>query len=404
MSKPWYTEITPELWHVLIATFLGWMLDAFDAMIYAMTIKPIMTDWNLDTAVMGAITAIFMLGTGIGGVTWGFLADIIGRTRVLMITILWYSAFTGLCGLSQGPWHLALFRFLTGFGIGGEWATGAVLLAETWPPEHRGKVAGIMQSGWPVGYMCAAAVTWALASYLGSPNLTNGAWRYAYFIGILPALLTAYIRKAVPESKLWLEGKVKREKVDLSGVLRMVIFATILVILCQYAYWAVFSWLPTYLSKERGLGVIKSSIYIIAVEIGGITGHILYGFMADKIGRKPSFISFFIVNSLLVPYFAMYAPENLLFILGPVLGFFGHGFFSGFPAYLAELFPTKVRGAAQGFAYNFGRTGAMLGPYIVGVLALTYGLGAAISTASIAFIMAAIVVSLGPETKGKVLD
>ena len=409
-SLPWYKQITSTQKKSLLAASMGWMLDSMDIMLYAMVLKHLMESLGMTTAMGGLLGSLTLLASAVGGILFGIIADRIGRTKALMASILIYSIFTGACGLSRTILQLAMFRILLGLGMGGEWATGAALVAETWPSEHRGKALGIMQSSWAVGYALAAGVT-ALV-------LPRFSWRGVFFVGVLPALFTFWIRRHVEEPEIW-KG-AQRDKLTTGGkgslleifrppYLRNTLVTTIMNTGTMFAWWGLFIWIPAYLGlpPEKGgvgLSVVETSTWIIIMQAGMWVGYISFGFICDKIGRKVTYIIYLFTAAALVPLYSNVRDSTILLLIGPFLAFFGTGYFSGFGTITAELFPTKIRATAQGFTYNIGRGLSAIAPFTIGALAKSYGLGIAFYLTAAFFVFAALVAFALPETKGKELE
>ena len=398
--------ITPAQWKVLIAAGLGWMLDALDVMLYAFALGAIRSEFGLDAAQAGALASVTLLASAAGGILFGFAADRIGRARALIVSILTYSVFTALTATSRSVAELVLWRALVGIGLGGEWSAGSVLVAETWPARHRGKAIGLMQSGWAIGYAAAALLAAAILPAYG--------WRVLFALGIAPALLTVWIRRSVPEPEIW-SAAARRPLRDAGALLRpplrrRVVVSTALATSLLFAYWGLFTWVPSYLagSKEAGgagLGIVRSSWWIVAMQAGAFLGYSSFGFLADRFGRRPTLQLFVLGAAVLVPVYGMGARSaTALLLLGPLVGFFGHGYFSVFGAMLAELFPSSIRGTAQGLCYNAGRAVSAIAPFTIGALADAYGLGTALAFTSAFFLAGAFLVLLLPETRGKELS
>ena len=385
------------------------MLDSMDVQIYALVLLEVMRDFGIDSRTGGLLASITLLASAAGGFLFGVIADRMGRTRALMASILLYSVFTAACGLAQTVTQLAVFRFFLGLGFGGEWATGAALVAETWPPEHRGKALGIMQSSWAVGSALAAVLSMSLIPFFG--------WRGVFIAGILPALITLWIRRRVPEPEIWVQAQLQQPKVEGLGLSeifsssyrRHAILATLMNAGTMFAWWGLFTWIPTYLKRPldnggAGLTLVDSSLWFIVLTVGQFLGYITFGFIADRMGRRQAYLLYLLVAAAVVPVYGMVRAPWALLLLGPVVGFFGTGYFSGFGAITAELFPTRIRVTAQGFTYNVGRIASAGAPFIVGRLVDTSGFGTAFLIISAAFLFAAALAWLLPETKGKILD
>jgi len=403
-STAWYANVTPEQRRSLTAASLGWMLDSMDVQLYALILLEIMRDLQMDQATGGLLASLTLLASAVGGVLFGFLADRWGRTRALTASILVYSVFTAACGLSENVMQLALFRILLGLGFGGEWAAGAALVAETWPAEHRGKALGIMQSAWAVGYALAAA-TAAIV-------LPRWGWRTVFFVGILPAAITLWIRARVSEPAIWVESRHEKGslwEIFAAGRLKNTLVATFMNAGTMFAWWGLFTWIPTYLKKPlteggAGLSVLDSGIWIIVLAVGQFLGYVSFGFIADAFGRKRAYLLYLILAALLVPVYGATRNPLALLVLGPFLAFFGTGYFSGFGAITAEMFPTRIRARAQGLTYNVGRVASAVAPFAVGRLAQSYGLGVAFNLTAGAFALSAVLAAFLPETRGKKLD
>lgn len=411
-THPGEVRITSQQWRTLAAAHVGYMLDAADVFLYVFALNLIRQEFGLDNAQAGLAAAVTLIASSLGGIVSGIMADRIGRKRTLVYTILIYSLGSAGTALSGGLVSLIFWRAIVGIGLGGEWAAGAVLVAETWPPQHRAKAIGWMQSGWAIGYMVAAAASAVI--------LPRWGWRWLFAVGFLPALAAALIRREVEEPEIW--RRTERPKFQLfsreDGALgqifrgslgRTTILATLLTTSVLFAYWGLFTWLPGFLSAPvasggAGLSIVRSSTWIIPMQIGAFLGYVSFGWIADRIGRRPAFALYVVAAAGLTPLYAATRSENVLFLLGPFIGFFGTGFFSLFGAMLAELYPTGVRGAGQGFAYSLGRGLSALAPYAVGSLADSYGVGSALALNSAFFLLGAILIWTLPETGGLVLD
>jgi len=382
------------------------MLDAMDVLLYSFVLDDVRREFGIDDRMSGVLLALPLAASAVGGLAFGWLADRIGRTRALSASILLYALATAACGIATDAWQLAIARIVLGLGMGGEWATGAALVAETWPAEHRGKAMGLMQSSWAVGYALAAAVSAIVLPRFG--------WRAVFFVGLAPALVTFWIRRRVEESPLWLAGRAApRPATGLSAILGGPRASATWLLMAMnaatmFAWWGLFTWIPSYLVRPveqggAGLSIVRSSTWIIVMQVGMWCGYVSFGFVADAIGRKKSYVIYLVVAAVLVPLYAMTRDPRGLLVLGPLLAFFGTGYFSGFGAVSAELFPTHLRATAQGLTYNAGRALSALAPIVVGTLAAGRGLAWAFLVTSAAFAVAAMLWIWIPETKGRTL-
>jgi MFS family permease len=413
---PWYRTITPEQWRALLAAKAGWMLDAMDFLLYVMAIGRLKTYFQFNDATAGLLGTVTLLVSAGGGILFGTIADRVGRARALMGTILIFSVCSLGAATSQSLLQLLMWRALLGIGMGGEWASGAVLVSETWPAEHRTKAVGIMQSGWALGYILAAILA---ALILGVLPLGADAWRWLFVMGVVPAFFTIWIRRKVAEPPVWARRRAAGELVAnpfaiLFGrkLLRRTVLATLIGASVQFAYWGLFFWLPSFLAAPleqggAGMTIVRSMSWIIPMQIGAYFGYLSFGFIADRLGRRPTFALFLIAAAALVPIYGQLARSPaVLMLLGPVLGFVGHGYFSLFGAFLAELFPTAVRATGQGLTYNLGRGLGALAPYTIGALATVpnVGIGSALALTSAFFLTGALLMFALPDTSGKPLE
>jgi len=406
LGLEWPREVTPGERSSLVAGGLGWMLDAMDVMLYSLVLSHLMRDLGMGKGTAGALNSLTLLASAIGGIAFGFVADRVGRTRALMVSILVYSVASGACGLSRTIGQLAICRFILGLGMGGEWTTGAALIAETWRPEHRGKALGLMQSTWAIGEMLAIGVVALVLPSFG--------WRAVFFVGVLPAVIVFWIRRRVPESEIWL----RQRQPTSAGSLRILwrpdlrrngIVATAMNACAMFGYWGLFTWIPAYLSLPveqggRGLDLMKTTTWLLIMGIGKWLGYAWFGFFADSVGRRRTYVTYLIVAAALVPLFGAARTPAWLLLLGPLVAFFGTGYFSGFSAIVSELFPTEIRATAMGLTYNIGRGVSAAAPAVVGLLADRFGLGSAFLLQAAAFFAAALLALALPETKGRRLD
>jgi MFS family permease len=400
----WWRSAPASARRALVAAALGWMLDALDVLLYSFVLNDVRREFGLSDRASGLLIALPLASSAVGGALFGWLADRVGRTRALTASIAVYSAATAACGLAQSVQQLAVCRAVLGLGMGGEWATGAALVAETWPAAHRGKALGVMQSAWAIGYAGAAAVNALVLPVWG--------WRGVFFAGLAPALLTLWIRHSVEESPLWLAGRARTapgaRRIS-APVLRLAVIVAAMNAATMFAWWGLFTWIPAYLARPgaeggAGLSLVRTSAWVILMQAGMWLGYVSYGFLADRFGRRRTYVTYLLVAALLVPVYGATRNAAALLALGPLVAFFGTGYFSGFGAVTAEIFPTAIRATAQGVTYNIGRGLSALAPITVGALSADYGLGAAFSITSGAFVLAAVLWIWIPETRGRSLD
>ena len=380
---------------------MGWLLDAFDVMLYALILTAVVKELGLTLAVGGQLASLTLAASAVGGLVFGVLADKLGRTRALSLSILLYSVFTFACGLAQNVWQLALFRLLLGLGMGGEWASGAVLVSETWPEKHRGKALGIMQSCWAIGYGAAAVVVAIVMPRYG--------WRAVFFVGIVPALFTFWIRRSVKEPAIWLSSRQEvPSRLFQTTPFRVVALLTLMNAATMFAWWGLNLWVPSYLSLPAaqggvGLSTEYMSMFVVAMQVGMWLGYVSFGFISDAFGRKPTYVTYLIVAAALVWAYGATRQPAVLLVLGPFVAFFGTGYFSGFGAVASEIFPTAIRATALGVTYNSGRLLSAVAPFVIGSLAQSRGFGFAFTVTSLAFLIAAALWLGIPETRGRQL-
>jgi MFS family permease len=407
-------QVTAAQKRTLIAAALGWGLDGFDVLLYSNVQVHVMAALDIHSkAIAGLPNAFMLLASGIGGVLFGFIADRVGRTKALMLSILTYSVCSLGSGLSTSLIVLICFRFVLGLGMGGEWNTGATLVAETWPTHLRARAIAMVQSAWAWGLAAAALVAWIVL------DLLHQNWRIVFFAGLLPALVTIWIRKRVPESEMWKQQVQTQEKAPFSEIFspalrKQTVFLMLMNVFGLFAWWGLFSWIPPYLTLPvgqggRGFGMMSTTKLLVTLNLVGMfPGYLCFGWFADRLGRRRSLMLFTLCAALLIPLYAAAREPWLILVLGAFVGFFGTGFFSGSGLVGSEIFPTRVRARALGFTYNGARALSCVAPYTIGYVAdklgPTKGLGWAFWICAAAFLLTALMASQLPETKGKELE
>ncbi len=414
-APPVSTPLSPSARRAVTAAFLGWMLDGMDAMLYAFALPRIAAEFRLGGVAAGSLAAMTLLSAALGGVLFGWLADRIGRARALLFSVLLYALCTaGTATAASLPAFLA-WRLFLGLGLGGEWAAGAILVAESVPSERRARALGWVQSGWAVGY--------ALAALLSTFVLPRWGWRTLFLFGASPALLALWIRLRVPEPTAW-QALRPTDTARSSGnaaapglwallrppLHRRVLLATLLSSVLMCAYWGLFTWIPSYLATPRtaggpGLSSVRALSFLLPMQAGAFLGYVAFGWLADIYGRRPVFSGYVLAAALAVPLFVGGAGSpTALWVLAPILGFAGHGYFSVFGVLVAELFPVAIRGSAGGFCYNAGKALSAVSPPLVGFLAERLGLGAALALLSTLYLAGALLIWALPETRGEALS
>ncbi len=402
-----YGVLTPTERRTFWACFGGWVVDGIDFMIYPLVIGTIISQWHVAPSTAGFAVTATLLASAVGGWGAGILSDRFGRVRTLQITILWFSVFSLLCAFAQNFTQLMLFRALLGIGFGGEWTAGAILIGETIRPQFRGRAVGSVQSGWAVGWGIAVAIQAIL--YLFVP--AEEAWRWMFAFGVIPAIMVAALRRFVPEPEIaanLLKADAPRAPfwdIFKPPVLKATILTSLIGTGAQGGYYAITTWVPLFLKTERHLSVIGTSGYLIVLIAGSLVGYLVGAWLSDWMGRRNLFLLFSIAAPVLViVYLAMPISDNLMLVLGFPLGFCASAYYSGLGPFFTEMFPTRLRGSGQGFAYNFGRGVGTLFPTLVGILAEQMSLGLAITVfAVLAYGLFFVMALIMPETRGRVL-
>lgn len=434
-ADSWTTSISRASWTALAASWLGWMFDGYETYALVLVMSPavhqLLSPERLPKAsiYVGGLLAVTLLGWAAGGVAAGVLADYIGRRRTLMFSILWYAVFAGLTALSPNYWSLLAFRFLTGLGLGAEWGPGTAMVAEFWPPSLRGRAGGALHAALGAGFFLASGV-WLLVNPFGPSS-----WRYMFVIGVLPAFLLLYVRRAVHDPPLWITANDRRrearKRLEMGvgsheerklgqftitrvwsdpqlrrrvGLLLLMSLSSVL------GWWSVSTLIPQYASElvmhagERSQH--WASLAGLMYNAGAITGCLVFGWLADTFGRKPTIWLYYLgALGLSLCFFLLVHDIRTLLLVAAANGLFTNGQFAWMTIYLPELFPTQVRGSAMCLVFDGSRSIAALGPLLAGWLISAFGgIGIAAAIMSLVYIMGlAITPFAGPETKGKPL-
>jgi MFS family permease len=402
----WYREVSTQGWKALLLAGLGWLFEVYEVFILSLTIPALIMVFGLTRAEAGLIGSVSAIGLIIGGIALGWAADRFGRVRTLVASILIYSIFTGLTAFAPSATVVGALRALAGFGMGGAWTAGAALVAETWGPKHRGKGGALMQMGLPFGSLLAIGVVLAISQIAG--DLETGSWRWVYAVGALPIVILFPIALVTPESPVWLaRTREAGKKVDVTDLMRRENFSGLLrafgfIFFVQYVYWAVFTWTPTFLVTVKHLDFVRSLGFTLSQQIGSLVGFVGFAMIVDRIGRRPTFAIYLLIGAIAVWSFVTIDDPTGLLIASFFTGVGVTGLFAGMGPFAAELVPnTSARGFAMGIAYNGGRIGGLLAPYLVGALATSAeGFQTGMLTTVVAFALALVVVLVSPETRG----
>ncbi|WP_397452639.1 MFS transporter [Pseudomonas sp. NA-150] len=408
----WYREITARERKTFWACFGGWSLDALEVQMFGLAIPALIAAFALSKGDAGLISGVTLITSALGGWLGGTLSDRYGRVRTLQWMILWFSIFTCLSAFVTGFNQLLVVKALQGFGIGGEWAAGAVLMAETIQPKFRGKVMGTIQSAWAVGWGVAVGVFALIYTFVPEAM----AWRVMFLVGLLPALLIIWVRRNVEEPDSFQRLQKEQTKPQsffqsMAGIfrpelLRVTLLGGLLGLGAHGGYHAVMTWLPTFLKTERNLSVLSSGGYLAVIIVAFWCGCVASGLLIDRIGRRKNIILFALCCVVTVQcYLFLPLTNNQMLVLGFPLGFFAAGIPASLGALFNELYPADVRGAGVGFCYNFGRVVSSVFPFMVGHMSESMSLGSAIGIdAGIAYGVAMIAAMALPETRGRSLD
>ena len=398
------TKLSKHHYRIFALSWAGWVFDFYDLVLFTFLISEIQASLNINAGMLSLCLGLSLFATGLGGVVFGALGDKYGRKKTLQWTILIYSIGTLLCAFCWDFYSLLIFRFITGLGVGGEWATGQIYISETFPDKLRAKFGAFMQSGAPVGVILAALVGGLVNPIIG--------WRLTFLVSLIPAISVILIRKYLKESDIWLQNKDQYAKTNilqkfkelLSKEYRKIfLLCLVLCIFGMSAYWFTYSWLPTYLVKERGLTLIASTIGIVIIQCGDFTGYTSFGYVSQKLGRRPAFTIYSFIMGLSIAMITLCwnlinsIPELVLVFM--FLTGFGTGFFGGFGALFSELFPTKIRNTGVGAVFNLARGAQFITPVIITFVATYFDLSYGIAIATLFAFLCGIWIWTLPETK-----
>jgi MFS family permease len=402
----WWRSLNAAGRRAFTGSFLGYALDSYDFWVLPLGLAAITAAFGLTTPEAGLLATTTLVASAFGGVIAGILCDRIGRVRTLMLTVATYAIFTALCGLAQNYEMLLVFRGAQGIGFGGEWAAGAVLMSEYAAARHRGRTVALIQSSWAVGWglaVLAYTVIFSLAD-------EGTAWRLLFLTGAVPALLVFYVRRSMKDAPAFAENRSQVDRVAIASIwkpdlVKTTLLASVLATGAQGGYYTLATWVPTFLKTERGLTVVGTGSYLVFLITGAFAGYLTGGYFTDRIGRKNTFRIFAVLSAVLIVLYTQLPASagDYVRILGFPLGFCSSAIFSGFGSYLAELFPLRVRGTAQGFTYNVGRGIGAFFPTIIGFLAANYGMGGAMTFGAAAYGLVVVALFWLPETAAREL-
>ena len=400
-----YRGMTRTERRTMLALSCGYALDGLDFTIYSLVLGTVISLWNVPRGPAGLTVSATLVCSAFGGWIAGFLSDRVGRVRTLQLTVLWFCVFSLLSAFAQSFTQLAIARALLGFGFGGEWTAGAVLMGEIIRPRFRGRAVGCVQSGWAIGWGTAVLLQAIVFSLLPA----QVAWRWLFALGFVPALFVFIIQRVIEEPPVAVAARAQSQgpfwEIFSPDLLKTTMLASMLGTGAQGGYYAVNTWLPVFLQTERHLTIVGSTSYLAFLISGAFAGYLTGAWLADRIGRRNLFLIFSAAALVMVLVYTR-APvtNNVLWVLGFPLGFVASGYFAGMGAFFAELFPTRVRASGMGFAYNFGRGIGATFPALVGYISTTMSLSRAIAIfAGVAYTLMWIAAFLLPETRGQQL-
>lgn len=388
-------------WKALAGSTVGYAMDGFDLLILGFMLSAISADLQLSPTQAGSLVTWTLVGAVAGGLIFGALSDVYGRIRVLTWTIVLFAVFTGLCAVASGYWDLLFYRTIAGVGLGGEFGIGMALASEAWPAKHRARATSYVALGWQLGVLAAALVTPAL--------LPNIGWRGMFLVGVIPAFVAWFIRNRLHEPELFVRSTAKRRSiVDAFKLLfkdtatsKISVGIVVLTSVQNFGYYGLMIWMPNFLSKQLGFSLTKSSMWTAVTILGMMFGIWVFGQLADRIGRKPTFLLFQVGAVIMVLTYSNLADQSLMLWAGAALGMFVNGMMGGYGALMSEGYPTEARATAQNVLFNIGRGVGGFGPVVVGSLVAAYSFQIAIGLLAAIYVLDMIAtVFLIPELKG----